>query len=150
MTSTIGKIAAGFSAMALMSAYAQGTVGEVLDAGGAKLQKAQVVAYVSDSKATGLSASGQTEVNIDFKADGTFSGSVMSVARNVKSSTSGRWVVDENGKTCTEGRLFDWNMSTKECFYSYSIGTVIYRTAADSEDRNTKVIKGSTTLAKIN
>lgn len=129
-------------AISAMSASAQSTVGELLDGGAKKMTKEQLVAYIAGTKLTGPSRSGEVMLNIDLKADGSFSGNVNNPQRGISSGTAGKWTVDEAGKTCTDGRLFAWNMGFKECFFSYRLGEVMYRTLAESEDRPTTVVKG--------
>ena len=128
-------------AISAMSASAQGTVGELLDGGGKKMTKEQATAYLAGSKLAGPSRSGEVLMNLDLKTDGSFSGNVNQPVRGIASGTSGKWVVDDGGKTCAEGRLFAWNMNFKECFFSYQLGDVVYRTLSDSEDRSSAVRK---------
>lgn len=128
-------------AISAMSANAQVTVGELLDGGAKKMTREQATAYLSGSKLAGPSRSGEVLMSLDLKADGSFSGNVNQPVRGIASTTSGKWVVDDGGKTCAEGRLFAWNMNFKECFISYQLGDVVYRTVSDSEDRSSPVRK---------
>src|SRR5471030_1071823 len=92
-------------------AQAQNTVGELLDAGATKATKDQMVAAVAGTKITGPTSSGKADINIDFKADGTFSGYVTSRQAGVGTSGSvGKWTVDANGKLCMDEYLSAWNM----------------------------------------
>lgn len=124
------------------AASAQSTVGELLDGGAKKMTKEQLVASIAGTKLTGPNRSGEVVLNIDLKADGSFSGNVINPQRGISSGTFGKWSVDEAGKTCTDGRLSAWNMALKECFFSYKLGDIMYRTLADSEDRSTAIGKG--------
>lgn len=128
-------------AISAMSANAQSTVGELLDGGARKMTREQATAYLAGSKLAGPTRSGEVVMSLDLKADGSFSGSVHQTVRNLASGTSGKWVVDDSGKTCAEGRLFAWNMNFKECFISYLLEGVVYRTMSDSEDRASAVRK---------
>ena len=121
--------------------YAQGTVGELLDGGAKKMTKEEAVVYLAGFKLAGPSRSGEIVMNLDLKADGSFSGNVNHPGRGLATGTSGKWVVDGTGKTCAEGRLFAWNLNFKECFFSYQLGNVVYRTLSDSEDRTAEVRK---------
>lgn len=130
--------------------HAQNTVGELLDAGGAKLTKAQQIAELSGTNVSGLTASGKAEMNVDFKADGTFSGLLTSKGPGGTSPTIGKWSVDDNGKMCTDERMAAWNIHHKACFYSYRLGEASYRTTSDSEDRGTKILKSVAVVKKSN
>ena len=125
----------------VMAASAQSTVGELLDGGAKKMTKEQVTAYLAGYKLAGPTRSGEVLMNLDLKADGSFSGNVVQPVRAISSGTSGKWAVDDNGKTCAEGRLFAWNMNFKECFFSFQLGDVVYRTLSGSEDRLSAVRK---------
>lgn len=139
---TISKaLLAAVLASAAIAASAQSTVGELLDGGARKMNKEQVTAYLSGSTLAGPSSSGEVIMNLDLKAGGSFSGNVSHPVRGLTTGTSGKWAVDETGKTCAEGRLFAWSMNFKECFISYQLGEVVYRTLRDSEDRASAVRK---------
>lgn len=133
-------VATAFAASA-MTTYAQSTVGELLDGGAKKMTKEEATAYLAGFKLVGPTRSGEVLMNLDLKADGSFSGNVVQPVRAISSGTSGKWVVDGAGKTCAEGRLFAWNMNFKECFFAYQLGDVVYRTLSDSDDRYTTVRK---------
>lgn len=142
MNTFFKTFAATAFAVFTITAYAQSTVGELIDGGAKKMTKEQLVTYIAGTKLTGPNRSGEIVMNIDLKADGSFSGSVNNPQRGISTGTFGKWAVDESGKTCTDGRLSAWNMSFKEYFFSYRLGEVMYRTMADSEDRATTVGKG--------
>ncbi|MES2280365.1 MAG: hypothetical protein V4542_03050 [Pseudomonadota bacterium] len=129
-------------AISAMSANAQGTVGELLDGGAKKMTKDQLVAYIGGTKLKGPNRTNEILMDIDLKADGSFSGNVNNPQRRIASDTSGKWDVDDAGKTCMNGRLIAWNMAFNTCFFSYRLGDVTYRTLNDSEDRATTVGKG--------
>lgn len=122
-------------------AQAQTTLGELLDAGATKITKDQMVAALGGAKITGATSSGKADMNIDFKADGTFSGYVTSRGAGGTSGSVGKWTVDANGKTCIDEYLSAWNMHHKECWFSYRIAEQSYQTISDSENPDTKVIK---------
>lgn len=136
--------------LAISVVHAQNTVGELLDAGGVKITKDQQIALVSGTNVSGLSASGRAEMNVDFKADGTFSGVLTAKGPGGTSPTIGKWSVDDNGKMCTDERMTAWNMQHKACFYSYRLGEANYRTTSDSEDRGTKILKSTAVVKKSN
>ena len=139
---TLLKIFAAIAfAASAMTTYAQSTVAELLDGGAKRLTKEEATAYLAGFKLAGPTRSGEVLMNLDLKADGSFSGNVVQPVRAISNGTSGKWVVDGAGKTCAEGRLFAWNMNFKECFFSYQLGGVVYRTVSDSEDRTAAVRK---------
>lgn len=129
-------------AISAMSASAQGTVGELLDGGAKKMTKEQLVAYVGTTKLTGPNRTNDVLMDVSMKPDGSFSGNVNNPNRGITSGAGGKWAVDDAGKTCITGRLFAWNLAFNECFFSYKLGEVMFRTLADSEDRATAVGKG--------
>ena len=129
-------------------AHAQSTLGELLDAGAKKLTKEQIVSAMAGTKITGPTSSGRAEMNIDLNTDGTLSGYLTSLQGGSTSGTIGKWTVDTNGKACIDERLTAWNMNHQECWFSYVLGEEYFRTVTDSEDRDTKVVKKSTTIVK--
>jgi hypothetical protein len=129
-------------------AQAQNTVGELLDAGAKKSTKDEMVAAVAGAKITGPTSSGKADTNIDFKADGTFSGYVTSRQAGGTSGSVGKWTVD--AKMCVDEYLSAWNMHHKECWFTYRVGEQSYRTLSDSEDRNTKVLKSQNIVKQAN
>lgn len=139
MNTSFKNVLVAFITTIAVSASAQNTVGELLDGGAKKMTKEEATAYLAGFKLAGPTRSGEVLMNLDLKADGSFSGNVNQPVRAISSGTSGKWAVDGAGKTCAEGRLFAWNMNFKECFFTYQLGDVVYRTLSDSDDRPTAV-----------
>lgn len=125
------------------SAAAQETLGELLDAGAVKVPKEYLLPAMAGTKITGLTSSGKAEMNIELKEDGTVSGYVVAVHNGASSGTVGKWTVDENGKSCIDERLTQWNMEHNECWFTYRLDSRTFRTITGSEDRNTRVIRSS-------
>lgn len=131
----------GFLSMAAVftSAHAQSTLGELLDSGGKKMTKEQLVGSLGGTKYGGGLASGRAILNIELKTDGTIAGSVAAQGR--PSGTTGQWAVDDAGKTCIDVRMTSWNLSDRGCVFFYSLGETTYRTLNESEDRSTQLVK---------
>ncbi len=130
------------------TAFAQETVGALLDAGATKVTKQGVMDALAGTKITGATASGRAEMNIDLKADGVLSGYLVAQSGSI-SSTVGKWWVEDDGKACVDEQLVAWNMQHKECWHTYIHGSQAYRTIGDSADRSAKVIKTDAKVTKI-
>ncbi len=140
-------VAAIVLAVVATDSFAQETLGELLDAGGTKVQKQHLVTAMADSNIKGLTSSGKAEMNIDLKSDGTLSGYVVARANGASSGSIGKWWVEDNGKVCVDEHLTAWNMRHNECWFTYLLGDTTYRTVSDSEDREAKIVK-STAIRK--
>jgi hypothetical protein len=79
------------------AAFAQDTIGQLVDAGGSQLRQREVAALLSDAEYTGVTRLG-VPFRIHSKADGSFSGS----AGADRKSFAGRWWVEDNGLHCSE------------------------------------------------
>jgi hypothetical protein len=120
-------------------AVAQNTLGELIDAGGKKLSKEQVVTALSGAQVAGpTTGGGQREVV--FKADGSYSGNVETTAKQ-GFGVVGTWTVDDGGKLCTEGHQ-SGKRATREggCNYYFVHLDQYYVTPSDS-DRSSPVLK---------
>jgi hypothetical protein len=82
-----------FAGLTSNTALAQNTVGQVLDAGGKKLSKEELVDAIVDGNVSGPTVGGG-QIQVNYKADGTFVGSLPS------GGISGSWTVDDSGKLC--------------------------------------------------
>lgn len=129
--------------MALMlastdSAFAQATLGELLDAGGKKLTKDEVTSTVSGKTVTGMNTLGG-ETRIDYQADGAMMGSGKNPqGRGREYPISGKWWVEENGKWCTDFRTPGGPNST--CGYLFKNGDEYFVSGSPS-DRSARVVK---------
>jgi len=95
------RIRRGMAAVAFMlcgtSAFAQATIGELLDAGGKQLGKAELVVLLSGASYTGVTRFG-VRFTVHGKADGSYTG----VSGPENKPFSGRWWVEDGGLYCTE------------------------------------------------
>jgi hypothetical protein len=120
------------------TALAQNTLGEVLDAGGKKLTKEEIVAAVAGANISGPTQAGGS-MQADYKSDGTFSGSQQTTAGKGR-GRFGTWTVDDSGMYCTEitvtGAI---TQSDKSCGYLFKLGDQ-YFIAVGSDDRGARVL----------
>jgi uncharacterized protein DUF995 len=123
------------------SVAAQSTVGEVLDAGGKKLNKDELVKLIAGANVSGQTQGGG-QFQTEYKADGTFTGTMQS--QQMKGvARFGTWTVDDAGSFCTEitsSRGASGARQDKSCGYYYKIGDK-YFVGFDSEDRGTRVLE---------
>lgn len=122
------------------SALAQNTVSELLDAGGKKLSKAELVAAVSDASLAGPHPSG-AQVLVTYKANGTLSGNVISSGgKNI--GVFGTWAVDDSGTMCSALTVPGQNTqpTAGNCASYYKNGDQYYVSFADSERVWTRTI----------
>lgn len=130
-----GVVLAGLTST---TALAQNTVGEVLDAGGKKLSKVELVPLLVGSNVSGPTQGGG-EMQVDYKADGTLGGNVHT-ADGKNASRYGTWTVDDSGMFCvvltTSGRI---NSEMKSCGFVFSVGNQ-YFASLDTDDRGARVL----------
>ena len=121
------------------TAVAQNSVGEVLDAGGKKLTKDEFVAAIVGSNITGpTQVGGQVQVN--YKADGTFSGNVTS-PQGKNGGRYGTWTIDDSGKLCTDATTSVYGTRQDQgCAFLFKLGDQ-YFVAIDSDDRGARVLQ---------
>jgi hypothetical protein len=120
------------------SAFAQATLGELLDAGGKKLTKDEVTSTVSGKTVTGMNTLGG-EMRVDYNADGAMMGSGKNPqGRGREYPISGKWWVDETGKWCTDFRTPAGPNST--CSYLFKNGDEYFLSGSPS-DRSVRVVK---------
>jgi hypothetical protein len=123
-------------------AIAQTTVGEVLDGGGKKLTKDEMVKLVSGANVSGPTAGGG-QFQSDYKADGTFTGT-MQTANMKGGARFGTWNVNDAGALCTDITTTIVTSSgarqDKSCGYYYRLGDK-YFVALESDERGTRVLE---------
>ena len=131
-----------FAGLGSNTAFAQSTLGELLDAGAVKLSKQEVLATVTGANVSGPRAGGTTEA--DYKADGTYSGSYEGApgARGAAKGGGffGKWTVDDSGKLCTEGSGGS-GKPTASCAYYFRSGEQLYAAFGSDSDRSAVVTK---------
>lgn len=125
-------IIGGIIVLGLVSttAFAQTTLGDLLDAGGKKLSKEGLQAALSGARVSGKTATGAATVESDFKADGTYSGTATSTQG--ASGYVGTWSVDDSGKLCVEFTRTRGGRD-KQCGYYFAIADRYYVSESDSE-----------------
>jgi len=131
-----------FAAAISTSAVAQTTVGEVLDAGGKKLTKEEVVTLVAGANVSGPTTGGG-QFQSDYKADGTLTGTMQTT--NMKGGARfGKWTVEDTGMLCTEITTTIVKSSgareDKTCAYWFRLSDK-YFVALDSDARETHVLE---------
>ena len=141
----MAKYAAVISSVALslisLPALGQASLGELLDAGGKKLSKTEVIATLGGANLSGPSKTGGA-FQVDFKADGSFTGSVQSAASK-SGGLFGTWTVDESGKVCFEftSSLGSAGSSRgSNCAFFYKSGDSYFVAESDT-DRGTPLLK---------
>ena len=79
------------------SAFAQATLGELLDAGGKQMSNEEIIAAVSGNTIVGPSLSGAVN-STKYNPDGTYTGSGSSAGNNY--GYFGKWTVEADGQFC--------------------------------------------------
>lgn len=134
-------VTAAFTLVNAASAVAQGTLGELLDAGTKPMTKAEVMAAVSGKTITGPTRAGG-QSRYDYRADGSMVGA--GTGRQGRPfSLSGKWYVDEGGKWCADFRTPGGPGSN--CSFLFKNGDDYFVSDSDS-DRSAPVYKR--TIAK--
>jgi hypothetical protein len=134
--------------LASTAAWAQSTLGELLDAGGKKLSGAEVTTAVAGANMSGVNKTGNT-FQADFKPDGSYGGSVQSArGRQKTGGLTGTWKVDGEGRFCTEftsSRGPTGHAEGGTCVYLFKAGDTYFVSDSDT-DRSAQVLKR--TIAK--
>ena len=124
-------------------AVAQNTLGELLDAGGKKLSKEEVVTTFSGAQVTGLTSGGGQQ-ELAYKADGSVSGS-MQLAKGGGVGIVGTWKVDDKGRLCTEstqsGLRGSLRAGNDEVCNFYFVSSDQHYAAKSDSDRSSPILK---------
>ena len=129
--------------LASTPALPQTTLGELVDGGGKKLSKAEVVEILGGAKLSGPTKAGGT-FQADFKTDGTFTGSFQS-PQGKGGGMFGAWAVDETGKVCTEftnSRSEGTTGKLSNCAFWYKKDSDYFISDSDS-DRSAALLRRS-------
>ena len=121
--------------IALNSAFAlaQSSLGELIDMGGKKLSKEEVVAALSGANVSGEARDGAL-FQSDYKADGTYAGSIVAAQTKRNGSTYGKWTVADTGKVCVDGSIRLYEVSPqKGCAFYFKNGDQYYISPSDSD-----------------
>ena len=147
------RIIEGLSAAALAlcagligaPAIAQGTLGELLDAGAVKLTKQEVLNTVIGATVVGPGPGGGA-VQTLYKADGTYTGSYQGGASAEGAGKHGgffgRWTLDESGRLCVEG-TGGAGKAAERCMYFYRRGDQLFTAMGSDSNRAAPVQKRS-------
>jgi hypothetical protein len=99
-------VGAAIAALASGAAMAQSTLGDLLDAKAEKLGKDEVQATIVGANVSGPIPGGMN-IDVDYKADGTYAGSYQNPAGGQGGGRAGgffgKWTLGDDGKFCTEG-----------------------------------------------
>ncbi len=115
------------------SALAQTNLGELLDMGGKKLSKQEVLGSLSGATLSGETREGAV-FETEYKADGTYAGSFVSPQNKRNGNTFGKWTVDDAGKVCIDGtaRLYQV-YPQKSCAFYFKQGNQYYASTSHSD-----------------
>ena len=135
LTATLAALASGL-------VLAQGTVGELLDAGGRQLTKEDVLATLVGANVSGANAGGAF-MELTYKGDGTVAGSILSAhALGRGGPVWGTWTVDENGKVCRDVKITILDSrQVQNCAFFFRLSHDYYATRHGSSDRTEQVLK---------
>jgi hypothetical protein len=132
------------------SAYAQSTLGEILDGGAKKITKEEWMAMLP-VKTTDFWPGSVGETELTYKPDGSIFGNAYHYASGSSSPATGTWTVDDSGKVCIAQRNTGSGFqSWEECSIRYQLGDKYFRIvtsatrgriAGSDSDRSTKIIK---------
>jgi len=124
------------ASLIVSSAFAQATLGELLDTGGKQMSKEEIVAAVSGNTIVGPSLSGAIN-STKYNPDGTYTGSGSSGGNNY--GYFGKWTVEADGQFCGVSGGGS-NRGVKNCGYCFKAADQ-YFGCTSNEDRNAPVLK---------
>jgi hypothetical protein len=103
------------------------TVGEILDNGGKKLAKEEVVKLVTGATISGISMTNYPNYRNEYtyKGDGSMSGGALRISGPGFTSVSGKWSVNEDGQLCTD-RSTSSGRSDVYCDHYFSLDGKYY------------------------
>jgi hypothetical protein len=131
-----------FSSMA----FADMTLGVLLDKGGKKITKSEwdsllpVTVYFEWFEGNG-------EATLTYQSDGTFKGNAKEFDFRTESRSNGTWVMDKNAQKCIDETFQNWPTTFKGCYYYFKLNGQHYVTLSDT-DRSSKVKKATITPKK--
>ena len=125
-----------FAGLGSTAALAQTTLGELLDSGGRKLSREEVMATVGGGNFGGPTKDGG-QFLANYKADGSLSGFGRSPQGNT-GPVNGTWAVDDSGKMCASYSVGGRRAS--DCAFVYKGGLDYYVCDSDA-DKSAPVLK---------
>ena len=115
------------------------TVGEILDAGGKILTKDELTKLIAGATVSGATPGGG-QFQTDYKADGTFSGTLQTQQGKGRGRFA-TWTIDDRGLFCSEATIVGYGSSEgKSCAYLLTLAGK-YFVAFDSNERGTHVLE---------
>ena len=120
------------------TAFAQNSLGDLLDGGAKKLSKDSVKSAIGGARVSGKSVTG-ADTEYDYKPDGYFSGNLKN-SEGWTTGVVGTWTVDESGKLCGEWTLTVNSKRFTGCGFLYAKGDELYYVESDS-DKAAKIYK---------
>jgi uncharacterized protein (DUF2147 family) len=123
--------------------FAQSNVGDLLDAGAAKLSKADILAMIIGANISGPTQTGGIN-QTDYKSDGTYTGTYQGspgAGRGQSGGYFGKWTLDDGGKLCTEGYAGPGAKAVSNCVFFFRLGDQLYVALNSDSDRSTVVLK---------
>ena len=126
-------------ALSSTGAFAQNSLGDLLDGGAKKLSKDAVKSTLGGAHVSGKSSASSADTEYDYKPDGYFSGN-LKAADGTWTGVVGTWTVDESGKWCSEWTLTMNGRRFSGCGFLYAKGDDLYYVESDS-DKNAKIYK---------
>lgn len=110
------------------------TLGDMLDKGAIKASRADILKFQQvGGPPQVLTSPAGGQVNIRYKEDGSFDGTVQFGAASSRST--GRWTLDDNGRFCVDEKLLDWNKQVFKCYFMYHLGDQVLVIQSMTEDR---------------
>jgi hypothetical protein len=103
------------------------TVGEILDKGGQKLTREEVIKLVPGATISGISMTNYPSYKSEYtyKGDGSMSGGALKISGGGFTSASGKWSVNEDGQLCTD-RSTSSGRSDVYCDHYFSLAEKYY------------------------
>lgn len=126
-------------------AFAQNTVGELLEKGGKQITKAEIMASMP-LRIQQKWPNGQGEEELFFSVDGKITGTGSHYSSRTDSPAEGTWAVEEDGKFCTPKKFTKWGSSTNLCWYVFRLDENSF--SALKTDADTKIFK-SNSVTKV-
>jgi hypothetical protein len=119
-------------------ALAQGTLGELLDAGGTKLAGDTFRTEIADATVSGPSRTGGS-VEFVYRADGTFTGTFSS-PQGRGAGVVGTWKIDEDGRVCVDFAIVATDRRDRNCGFLFKLAGA-YFASESGADRDAVVLK---------
>lgn len=114
------------------SAFAQSTLGEVLDAGGRKLSVTEVKTLLTGASVSGPGANG-TKLNLELSENGKASGYLTLISpQPMTIGLSGSWKVEEDGKVCSD-LTFTNGRTANNCGYYFQAGENYFGSTSEND-----------------